>query len=375
VVVLIATVLLVRSFLAAVRSSPGFNPANLVVAQLELPVTKYTRDSQIRNFTSNVLGNLGALPQVALVGAASGVPFGGFGRVATIRFPDRPPSRPGEEPAARFTSVSPNYFSAMQIPLLKGRMFTTADAQGSAPAVIINQELGRRFWPDEDPIGQKIEFGPQHAALTIVGVVGDVKMYSMRGRPEPQMYVPLAQFPSLTLGFAVRVIGKPAGVATEVRNAIWRVDKDQPVSSVESIQTLMAIVDTANRLIARLMAVFGVLATLLSAIGIFGVMANGVAQRTNEIGIRMALGADAQGVMRSVLIQGLKLASIGTGIGVVLALATTRLFQSMLYQVSPNDPWTFAGVSIAFALIALLACYIPARRAMRVDPMVALRHE
>jgi putative ABC transport system permease protein len=374
VVVLVATVLLVKSFLIAMRLGPGFSSSNLAVAQLELPATKYSRGSQFRSFADNALNNLRALPQVASVGVASGLPFGGFGKMATIRVPGRPLPQPGEEPAAQFTSVSPDYFSAMQIPLLKGRAFTEADAPGNAPVGIINQELSRRFWPHQDPIGQKIEFGPRHSPLTIVGVVGNVMMDHLRAPAEPQMYVPLAQFPSPTLGFAMRMIGKPAGLANEVREAIWGADKDQPVS-VDRMKTLMAVVDTSNRVIARLMALFGVLATLLSAIGIFGVMANAVAQRTNEIGIRMALGADPLHVMRSVLGCGLCLAVIGILLGALGALATTRLFQSMLYQVSPDDPWTFAAVSLAFVAISVLASCIPARRAMKVDPMVALRYE
>jgi len=374
VVVLVATVLLVKSFLIAMRLGPGFNSSNLAVAQLELPATKYTRGSQFRNFADDALNNLRALPQVASVGVASGLPFGGFGKMVSIRVPGRPLPQPGEEPAAQFTSVSPDYFSAMQIPLLKGRAFAEADAPGNAPVGIINQELSRRFWPHQDPIGQKIEFGPLHSPLTIVGVVGNVMMDHLRASPEPQMYVPLAQFPSATLGFALRTFGKPAGFANEAREAIWRVDKDQPVS-VDRMKTLMAVVDTANRVIARLMAVLGVLATLLSAIGIFGVMANAVAQRTNEIGIRMALGANPGRVMRSILVRGLRLASTGILFGAAGALATTRLFRSMLYQVSPSDPWTFGCVSLAFIAITALACYIPARRAMRVDPMAALRHE
>ena len=373
VVVLVATVLLVKSFITAVRIGPGFNSSNLVVAQLELPATQRARDSQLRNFANSVRRNLRALPQVASVAVASALPFGGFGKMATLRLPGRPLAQQGEQPAAQFTSVSPGYFSVMQIPLLKGRAFAEGDAAGNTPVAIINRELVRRFWPHEDPVGQKIEFGPQHTALTIVGVAGNVKS-NLRALPEPQMYVPLAQFPSPTLGFALRTIGKPAGLAIEVRQAIWRVDHGQPVS-VDRIETLMAVVDTANRVIARLMALFGLLATLLSAIGIFAVMANAVAQRTNEIGIRMALGASPSRVLRSILLRGMKLASMGIVLGAAGALATTRLFRSMLYQVSPADPWTFAGVSLAFLAIAALACWIPARRAMRVDPMTALRHQ
>jgi putative ABC transport system permease protein len=374
VLVLVATSLLVKSFVNSVRASPGFNPANLMVAQLDLPSTKYMQDSQIRNFANDVLASLRALPQVASTGAASYVPFGGFGNLVKITLPGAPIPEPGAQPSARFSSASPDYFSAMQIALLKGRTFSDADGPDNMLVTVINRQLALRFWPGKDPIGQKIEFGPRQTPLTIVGIVDNVKMYSLRGWPEPQMYVPLSQFPTSTLGFVVRTIGQPAAITTEVRDAIWHVDDDQPIS-VDQITTLMAVVDTANRLLARMMAVFGALATFLSAIGIFSVMAHAVAHRTNEIGIRMALGADPARVMRSVLTEGMKLASIGIVCGAISALGATQLFRSMLYQVNPGDPWTFASVAIAFALIALLACYIPARRAMRVDPMVALRHE
>jgi predicted permease len=374
VVVLISTTLLVKSFLISVRASPGYNPANVMVAQLALPKTKYGEGSRQRNFDEDVLARIHALPQVVSVGAASSVPFGGFGQGVAVEAVGKPP-QPGERLGAAYTAVSTGYFSAMQIGLLKGRLFNSADDQGDAPSVIINQTFARQFWPDEDPIGQKLEFGERHTVCTIVGVVGDIKRYHLRERPERQMYVPLAQFPSATLGFVARTTGNSTAMPTAIRDAIWAVDRDQPVSSVEPLDTLMVIQDAGNRTMTKLMVFFGALGMFLGVIGIYGVMAHLVSQRTHEIGIRAALGASPPQVMGMIIGQGMKLALIGVVVGVISALGATRPLAAILYQVTPNDPLTFIAVPIAFAIVAAAACCIPARRAMKVDPMVALRYE
>jgi putative ABC transport system permease protein len=375
VVVLIATTLLVKSFIISVRSSPGYNPANVLVAQLALPKTKYNQDSQFRNFSEEVLARIRALPGAVSVGAASNVPFGGFGQWFEVQDAGKPAPRPDERLYAHFTAASPQYFSAMQMNLIRGRLFNAGDGRGTSPAAIINQTFARQFWPDKNPVGQQLQFGEQHTVCTIVGVVNDVKMYQLRPRPERQMYVPLAQFPSSTFGFVVRTSGDSTAMATAIRDAIWAVDRDQPISSVEPLETLIAVVDAGNRVITKLMVFFGALAMFLGAIGIYGVMAHLVSQRTHEIGIRIALGASPSQVMRMVVGQGLKLAMIGVGAGIIVALGTSRALVTMLYEVTPNDPLTFIAVPILFAVVALVACYIPARRGMRVDPLVALRYE
>jgi putative ABC transport system permease protein len=374
VVVLISTTLLVESFVISVRSSPGYNPANVMVAQLALPKTKYTQETQLRSFSEDVLARIHGLPQVVSAGVASSVPYGGFGQGVEVEALGKP-AQPGERRGAGFTAVSRDYLSAMQIALVKGRLFNTSDEQGNSPSVIINQTFAQQFWPEEDPIGQKLRFGEQHTVGTIVGVVRDIKMYYVRERPGRQMYVPLAQFPSATQGFVVRTMGDPSAMATAIRDAIWAIDRDQPVSSVEPLETLMIVQDAGNRVLTKLMVFFGALAMFLGAIGIYGVMAHLVSQRIHEIGIRMALGAKPTQVMRLVLGQGMKLAIIGVAVGVLLALGATRFFATLLYEVTPNDPPTFVGVSLLFALVTVAACYIPARRGMRVDPLVALRYE
>ncbi|MGB7080385.1 MAG: ABC transporter permease [Candidatus Acidiferrales bacterium] len=375
VVVLISTTLLVKSFIISVRSSAGFNTGNLMVAQVSLPKTKYAQDSQQRNFSDEVLARIHAIPGVASAGVASAVPFGEFGPSVEVEAVGKPAPQPGEILGAVFTAASPDYFAAMQMHLVKGRTFTSADGPGNAPVALIDQTLARQFWPNEDPIGQKLQFGEMHKVCTIVGIVNDVKMFQLRGRPLREMYVPLAQFPSPTLGFVARGAGNAEGLPAAIRGAIWAVDSDQPVSSVDPMETLMAVQDAGNRVLTKLMVFFGVLALFLCAIGIYGVMAHMVAQRTHEIGIRMALGAAPRSVMALVISQGLKLTLIGIAVGVLAALGVTGLLASELYQVTTRDPATFAGVAILFALVAVAACYIPARRAMRVDRMVALRYE
>jgi predicted permease len=375
VVVLISTALLVKSFINSVRSSPGYNPTNLLVAQLALPKTKYAQESRQQNFSEDVLARIRALPRAGAVGVASSVPFGGFGGWALVQPADKPAPPPGERLGARYTAVSADYFSAMQIELVKGRVFDSVDVQGGSPAVIVNETLAREFWPKADPIGQELRFGEQHTVCTIVGIVRDVKMYNLRPRPERQMYVALAQFPSATLSFVVRAAGNSTTMATAIRDTIWAVDRDQPISSVEPLETLMAIVDAGNRTLTKLMGFFGALAMFLGMIGIYGVMSDMVSQRTHEIGIRTALGARSSQVMGMILGQGLRLALIGVAVGVVCALGATRALATMLYQVASNDPLTFIAVPVVFAVVAAAACCIPARRAMRVDPLVALRYE
>ena len=263
----------------------------------------------------------------------------------------------------------------MQIGLVQGRWFNSADDQSNVLPVIINETFARQIWPSENPIGQQLRFGDQHRLGTVVGVVRGIKMYYARERAERQMYVPLAQFPSPALSFVVRTGGDSPAMATAIRDTIWAVDRDQPVSSVEPLETLIAVVNSGDRIVTKLMVFFGVLALFLGVIGIYGVVAQLVAQRTHEFGIRMALGARPAQVLRMVTGQGLTLGLIGVAAGLLVALGTTRLLAVALYKVAPNDPPTFFGVALLFAVVTVAACYLPARRGMSVDPIVALRYE
>ncbi|MDE3180822.1 MAG: ABC transporter permease [Acidobacteriota bacterium] len=375
VVVLVTTTLLVKSFVISVRVGPGFNAANVIVAQLALPGTKYSEEWQRRQFGEEVLRRVRALSQVESAGAASSIPFGGFGQAAEVEAVGKPAPQPGQRRVAHFTAVSTNYFSVMQIGLVKGHTFASADSEGSFPSAIIDQTLARDLWPHEDPIGREIRFGEQHTVCRVVGVVNDIKWFNLRQPPDWQMYVPLAQFPSATLSFAVRTASEPMSVAPLVRNAIWSVDRDQPISSVERLATLIGIVDSGYRTVATLLVFFAALAMFLGGIGVYGVMSEQVSRRTHEIGIRIALGAGGPQVVGMILGEGLKLALIGVAMGVAIALGATRLLGAVLYGVAPNDPFTFVAAPVVFTAVALLASYIPARRAAKVDPMVALRHE
>jgi putative ABC transport system permease protein len=374
-VVLIATTLLVKSFVVAARSGVGFDPVNVMTAQVTLPPARYKTSAQQRAFADEVLARIRALPHVSGAAATSSLPYGGFGMVVVVDAAAKPVAEPGEQLGTRLCQASPDYFSAMRIPLIEGRVFDANDAAGTLPVAIVNKRLADKLWPGLDPIGQQLKYGDSNSVATVVGVVGGIKMYQVRARPERQMYVPLEQVPSPNLGFAARIDGDMRPIPAAIRAAIWSVDGNQPISGIDSFETLMAIQDAGNRITTKLMGFFGALAAFLCAIGIFGVMAQTVAQRTREIGIRMALGAEPGQVMRSVITQGLKLASIGILLGIAAALATTRGLSTMLYQVAPTDLFTFVSVPAAFAVIAAAACYLPARRAMQVDPMVSLHHE
>jgi putative ABC transport system permease protein len=262
----------------------------------------------------------------------------------------------------------------MQIGLVKGRLFNTADSEGNSPVAIISQTFAREFWPNEDPIGRQVRFGEQHTVATIVGVVSDIMRNHLRERGSWQIYVPLAQFPSSTLAFVVRTSANPTMMSAAIREAIWSIDQDQPIS-LAPLESLIAVVDAGNRVMTKLMIFFGALAMFLGMIGIYGVMVQLVSQRVHEIGIRMALGASSGQVMRMVIGSGLKLAIVGIAVGVLVALGAARSLTALLYQVTPNDPVTFISVPILFMVVAMAACYLPARRAMRVDPLAALRYE
>jgi putative ABC transport system permease protein len=261
----------------------------------------------------------------------------------------------------------------MEIPVIRGRVFDSSDAQGNAPSVIVNETLARDFWPNNDPIGQQLRFGENQTVATVVGVVRDIKTWYMRQRPEAQLYVPLEQFPSPALGFVVRTQANPATMATAIHNVIQSIDPDEPISSLEPLENLMLVSGAGDRVMSKLMLFFGVVTLLLAAIGIYGVMSDFVSHRTHELGIRIALGARPLQLLRMVIFQGMKIALIGIAVGVFCALGAARIFASLLYQVKPSDLLTFVAVPMVFAAIAMLACYFPARRALDIAPVTVLR--
>jgi predicted permease len=280
---------------------------------------------------------------------------------------------------ANYTMVSPGYFAAAGTPILRGRAFLESDTANSMPVAIISEALVKKYWPGQDPIGKQI--APRalvFPAETIVGIAADVKRISLRESPPPEMYVPYTQkiWPSLlAMNVVVRATQDPASLATSLRAAVHSVDPDLPIANLRTLNSIVAESMTVPRFAMLLLGAFGGLALVLAAVGMYGVISYNVTQRTQEIGIRMALGAQRGKVFQMILGQGVRLAALGITIGIVAAFAAMRLMRSFLYGIGANDPLTFGAVALLLTFIALLACYIPARRATRVDPMVALRYE
>jgi putative ABC transport system permease protein len=377
VVIVVCSALMIRSFVGITRTYPGFKQENVLVANLALPEAKYKSPAEIRGFYDQVLERVRALPQVESAGADQQVPYANCCTTLEVTVVGRPAPDPGQVPGARYSIVTPEYFNAMQISLTKGRNFSTADGPSSMPVVIINQELARQFWPHQDPMGQKLHLhAAQDVDATIVGIVADVKMQSvMNYHHDREIYVPFAQDPSRATGIVVRSTADHATLADAIRNVIWSVDSEQPVSAIQPLESIIAEEYFGYGIISQLMGYFSVLGLFLGAIGIYGVMAFMVAQRTSEIGIRIALGAQPIQIMRLVVGRGLWLAGIGIVIGIAGALAMSRLLVFMLAGISPHDPLTFTEVALLIAAVSLAACYIPARRAMRIDPIAAVRYE
>jgi putative ABC transport system permease protein len=375
VIVLICTVLLVQDFAHLVYGDIGFQSRNLMVTQLVLPPAKYTTDAQIRGYYNQVLARVRALPEVESADASEYMPFSESNQVKLVHVVGHPPAEPGEALGAEYSAITPGYFRTMQMVLLRGRAVEPGDGPDSRKVVVINETLLRQQFSKEDPIGQQLEVGDNHDICTIVGVVRDTKIFNLTDRPLRQIYVPAAQFPSAYMSIVTRSSRPSTEAASAIRSAVWSVDADQPVSTVCPMDDLITERNTPNRILTQLLTFFGVLALLLGAIGIYGVTAQSVQQRVHEIGIRMALGASSSDVTRMILAQGSKLALAGIACGLLAAAAVTRGMAAILSTVKSNDPVTYIAVATFFALVAVAACYIPARRGARVDPSVALRCE
>ena len=378
-VLLVGTGLLVRSFAHVLGTDPGFQPEHVLTASLYLPGKRYSEDRQVRSFYRDMIARLGQLPGVEMAGASTDLPLeGGWNHVFT---PEDYRATPGAGLNIAYHSIIlGNYLQTMGIPLLRGRYFTEQDNLGSTPVLIINESLARRYWPHEDPIGKRLKWGPAASNdpwLTIVGVVSDVKQEALDAATIPHTYEPYGQHegaPS-SLNLAIRAAGDPTSLPSVMRAAVWGLDRQLAVAQVRTMDQVISESNAPRRFNLFMLAAFAVLALVLAAIGIYGVIAYSVAQRTHEFGIRMALGAETGDVLKMVLIHGLWLALSGVALGSISALALTGFLSSLLYGVKPTDPLTFVAVSLLLLAVALMAVYIPARRATKVDPMVALRYE
>ena len=378
-VLVIATGLLVRTFYRMLDSESGFNAARVLTFELSLPGTKYNDGPHMVQLYQTALARLRMVPGVQSAGIGETVPMRGAGESTGIRIPGRPRTSGKETMYAAYTVISPGYFYAVGTPVLRGRDFQDSDTAVSTPVTIINSTMARKYWPDQDPIGRQV--GPastRYPAATIIGIVPDIKHLSLREEPGAEMYVLFNQkvWPSLAnMQVALRTKADPARLAPLLRDAMKSVDPDLPLGQITTLTTLVDESMRQPRFSMLLVGAFAALAVGLASIGMYGVISYSVAQRTQEIGIRMALGAERTVVFRMVLGQGARLAGLGVGIGLLAAVAATRLMARFLYGIQPTDPVTFAAVPLLLMAIALLACYLPANRATRVDPMVALHDE
>ncbi len=381
-VLVISAGLLVRTFYYMLAADAGFNSTHVLTFQLSLPSSKYADTEHMAQLYEKALRALRSLPGVQSAGLVSEVPMGGSTDSTEIRIPDHPSTDDKEHPYANYSFASPGYFSAIGTPLLRGRDFAEMDVTGSMPVTIINSAMALKYWPGRDPIGRQLGVKTQRfPTRTIIGIVPDIKHNSLRDDPDPEMYVPYTQneikwWPSMqTMQVALRTKADPASLAGSVREALRSVDPDLPVAKVT---TLTALVDNSMaqpRFSLLLLGSFGGLALMLAVIGMYGVISYSVQQRTQEIGIRMAMGATRRDVLRMVLGMGARLAALGIVIGLGFAWMATRAMANFLYGIQPTDAPTFAFVPALLMTVALFACYLPARRATRVDPLVALRHE
>jgi predicted permease len=374
-VLLISAGLLLKSFQRLLSVSPGFQPEHVLSMRLALPNSKYANDDQSAQFYESLLERVRSLPGIRSAGVVSYLPFGGSGESDGFVVEGHEPDSGGVAPNAQIRVVSPGYLQTLEIPLLHGRDFLSSDRADSPPVAIVDDTLARRFWADGDAIGKRIRFSWSDQWMMIVGVTAGVKNRNLRETVMPHLYYPHAQGPSRQMYLTARTVAEPTTATAAIRNEVQALDSDLPVWKVQPLTEAVGQTLNNHRLTNTLLTVFAVLAVLLAAVGIYGVMSLYVNNRTKEFGIRLALGAQPAVLLGSVLRQGLALALTGVLVGTTAAVALTRMLASLLYEVSATDPIIFFSVPLLLVAVALLACYIPGRRAMRVDPLVALRYE
>lgn len=380
VVLLVSAGLLIRSFQLLRQVEPGFNPENALTMRMVLPFPKYAKKEARSAFYDEVLRQVKETPGVEAAGMITFMPLSFSGMNFSFSVEGRAAPSDLNLPFALFRVVSPDYFRAMGIPLLRGRYFETQDSPDTTPVTLINRRLAEQYWPGEDAIGKRLKVGPAdspNAWLTVVGVVGDVRQTGLQVQ-KLEFYVPYMQERRSFMAprdLVVRTKADPAVIAAAVRKAVWSVDKDQPVSNVRTVNEVFSAAISQERFQALMLGLSAALALVLAFVGLYGVISYSVVQRTHEIGVRMALGAQPVDVLSLVIRQGMSLTLVGLVVGIVAGTFVTRVLTDMLFGVTPRDPLTFAGVPVLLLIVAFLACYIPARRATRIDPLEALRYE
>jgi predicted permease len=377
VVLLVSAVLLIKSFFGLLEINLGFNPDNVLTMNLELPETRYQNESQMRSFHDSMLEKVSVLPGVKSAGTVSfGLPMTGSGLRGDFTIEGRPPSP--HDYAGKLV-VSPDYFKTLGIPLVQGRFFEKSDGPNSQPVAVVSESFARRVWPDGNALGNKVRVFEDTPWYSIVGVAGDVLQSGLGMEPPLNIYFRYDQAPRSFLmngiSLVVRTGEAPTAMTNAIRQAVQSADPQMPVFDVASMEELVSASISEPHFNALLLGSFAALALILATVGVYGNVSYSVTQRTHEIGIRVALGAQKGDILRIVVGQGITLALLGVAIGIVGALALTRFLVSLLYGVKPTDPLTFTAVSVILTSVAVLASYIPARRATRVDPLVALRYE
>ena len=377
-VLLVSAGLLVKSFARLRNVDAGFDTENVLTMALRLPGGKYREDRQIVAFFRQATERIRSLPGVRAAGVVDFLPLhGGIGARTDYTIEGHPAPPPDQRLSTIVRVADPGYFGAMGVPVLRGRNFTELEESEAKHVVLISESMARQHFPSEDPIGKRVlvQMSDKSVPTEIVGVVGDVRYVSLTGEAQPTVYFPLPELITPFMTFVIRTAGDPAQMAPAVRRELGAINPDQPVSDVQTMNQVMSETVGRARFNTLLLGLFAGLATLLAAVGIFGVMNYSVTLRTHELGLRMALGAQPGSVLMLVLRQGLLLTFVGIAIGLAGALALTRIISSLLYGVSADDPATFAATVVLLGIVSLVACYIPARRATRVDPLVALRYE
>ena len=377
-VLLVGAGTMVKGFQAMVASDMGFDRSHVLTFHVALPEAKYRDKDRVRAYYDRVLRDIGALPGVESAACVTSLPSGWNWNWVEYAAEGKPPAAPGETPSAISQVVTPGFFSALRVPLRRGRLVSEQDGRDGPAVAIVSEEMAHQNWPEQDPLGKHIRMGRAGSAepwRTIVGIVGDVRPSPLDHSPAPTVYVPVAQRPELASAFVVRTSGDPLALAASISGQMRSVDPDQPAYDVRSLEQVLSDNLSGIEQTARLMLVFGFSALTLAAAGIFAVMAYSVTQRTHEIGVRIALGARHIDVLRLVVGFAMKMAAVGLGIGLVLAALLTRALSSALFGVVQTDVTTFALLTFLLATVAAMAAYLPARWAMKVDPMVALRYE
>ena len=376
VVLLVGAGLLTRTLVALRHVDPGFDASNVLTAEFRLPSAKYKTSEQISVFMSSVLAAIRTVPGVRDAALVQAVPLSGnFGRV-TYELDGQATPPTITKPATLANTISDGFFRTMGMPIRAGRDFDANDRLNAPLVTIVSEEFARQAWPGQDPLGRRVKvFGPPDITVTVVGVVDNLKQHALDDPPSAQLYQPMTQGPGIFNSVVARTAGDPDALGKQLRAAIWSVDRDQPVWKVRSMEFLVNRDIAPRRFALTLAGIFALIALVLATVGVYGVMSYLLVQRTREVGIRLALGARQSQVVRLVLSRGAQVVGIAILVGTVLAIAAGRLLSSQLYGVGAADPLTLVAVPLLLGAVALLATYLPARRAAKVDPMVALRYE